>query len=169
MYVVPVLGWRRGELGLLEQTAPQVAQNTGVRLEEEEGDGRYREVGEGKQPFHPTGHTQARLPSSWRTSRNRAMEHTKAQGEPGSCEISMQVAPNRLTSLCLGTEVQHLISRLCHLSEDRLCPCICCLARHYHCSSTEGHPANTPTGLSGHPRPLGWLLLPTKLGFKGTI
>lgn len=121
MYVVPVLGWRRGELGLLEQTAPQVAQNIGVRLEEEEEeeDGRYRKVGEGKQPFHLTGHTQARLPSSWRAARNRAMEHTKAQGEPGSCEISTQAAPNRLTSLCLGTEAQHLISRLCHLSEDK--------------------------------------------------
>lgn len=134
------------------------------RLEENEGDGRYRESS------HST---------TQETPRTGCLAHgglsitqqcnTKAQSETGSCEISMQAAPSHLTSLCLGTEARHLISSLCHLSEDRLCPCPCCLTRHYHCSSTEGHPANTPKGLTGHSRPLGWLLLLTKLGFKGTI
>lgn len=96
-----------------------------------------------------------RLPISCRTFHNRAIVHTEVQGEPGSCEVSMQVAPYHLTSLCLGKEARHLIFQFCHLSEDRVCPCTCCIPHHYLCSSTEEHPVAAPTRLTGYSRPLG--------------
>lgn len=55
----------------------------------------------------------------------------------------MQVTLYHLTLLCLGKEARHLISQLCHLSEDGVCPWTCCCIPHYnHGSSREGHPSH---------------------------
>lgn len=58
--------------------------------------------------------------------------NTKAWGEPGSRELSMQVAPYHLTSLCFRKGSQAPYLPTLPAVKDRVCPSTCCMPRHYH-------------------------------------